>query len=407
MAMKTIKLQFKNAEGFLLSAKLEQPVDRKPLAYALFAHCFTCSKNLIAVTNISRALTSKGIAVLRFDFTGLGESEGDFADTNFSGNVQDLIVAAEYLADNYEAPSILIGHSLGGAAVLMAASQLDFIKSVVTIGAPADTPHLKKLFKSSLEEIEENGKAVVSLGGRPFTIKQQFIEDLDKTELTSVISELRKPLLIFHSPQDETVDITNAEKIYVAAHHPKSYISLDKADHLLTDKADSLYVGETIATWAKRYVDLEVSEEGLETTHQVVVRNEKEDGLFSEIMANKHYLIADEPKAVGGTNLGGTPYDLLVSALGACTAMTIRLYANHKKMELDDVKVHLTFDKRHADDAIDGAPAQMEFIDREVELTGNLSEEQRERILQIADKCPVHKTLTKGLNIDTRLKQLK
>ncbi|WP_323755566.1 bifunctional alpha/beta hydrolase/OsmC family protein [Roseivirga sp.] len=402
--MKTIKLQFKNAEGFLLSAKLEQPVDKKPVAYALFAHCFTCSKNLLAVTNISRALTSKGIGVLRFDFTGLGESEGDFADTNFSGNIQDLVVAAEYLAKNYAVPSILIGHSLGGAAVLMAASQLDFIKSVVTIGAPSDTPHLKKLFKSSLEEIEENGKAVVSLGGRPFTIKQQFIEDLDKTELTSVISELRKPLLIFHSPQDETVDIKNAEKIYVAAHHPKSYISLDKADHLLTNKEDSLYVGEIIATWAKRYVDLELNEEGLETTHQVLVRNEKEDGLLSEIMANQHYLIADEPKDVGGTNLGGTPYDLLVSALGACTAMTIRLYADHKKMELDDVKVHLTFNKRHVEDAISGSPAQMEFINREVELTGNLSEEQRERILKIADKCPVHKTLTKGLTVNTKLK---
>tara|TARA_A100000171_G_scaffold50777_1_gene63083 strand:- start:3800 stop:5017 length:1218 start_codon:yes stop_codon:yes gene_type:complete len=405
--MKTVKLQFKNAEGLLLSARLEQPIDKKPVAYALFAHCFTCSKNLIAVTNISRALTSKGIAVLRFDFTGLGESEGDFADTNFSGNIQDLIVAAEYLEENYEAPSILVGHSLGGAAVLMAASQLDFVKSVVTIGAPADTPHLKNIFESSLEEIEENGKAVVSLGGRPFTIKKQFIDDLDKTELTSVISELRKPLLIFHSPQDETVDIKNAEKIYVAAHHPKSYVSLDRADHLLTSKEDSLYVGETIATWAKRYVNLEVNEEGLETTHQVVVRNEKEDGLLSEIMANKHYLITDEPKDVGGTNLGGTPYDLLVSALGACTAMTIRLYANHKKIALNDVKVHLTFDKRHAEDAMNGSAAQMEFIDREVELTGDLTEEQRERILQIADKCPVHKTLTKGLTINTKLKELK
>ncbi|MGW8123299.1 bifunctional alpha/beta hydrolase/OsmC family protein [Roseivirga echinicomitans] len=402
--MKTIKLQFQNAEGFLLSARLEQPVDKKPVAYALFAHCFTCSKNLIAVTNISRALTSNGIAVLRFDFTGLGESEGDFEDTNFSGNVQDLIVAAEYLKENYEAPSILIGHSLGGAAILMAASQLDFIKAVVTIGSPADTPHLKKLFKSSLEEIEENGKAVVSLGGRPFTIKKQFIDDLDKTELTTVISELRVPLLIFHSPQDTTVDIKNAEKIYLAAHHPKSYISLDQADHLVSNRVDSLYIGETIAAWAKRYVNLEQKEDGLDTTFQAVVRNEKEDGLLCEIMANKHYLVADEPKNVGGTNLGGTPYDLLVSALGACTAMTIRLYANHKKIALDDVKVHLTFDKRHADDAASGSSARMEFIDREVELTGDLTPEQRARILEIADKCPVHKTLTKGLTITSKLK---
>ncbi|MFT6054588.1 MAG: putative redox protein [Roseivirga sp.] len=405
--MKTVKLQFHNTEGHLLSARLENPVDKKPIAYAVFAHCFTCTKNLMAVTNISRALTAKGIAVLRFDFTGLGESEGDFADTNFSGNVQDLVLAAKYLEDNYQAPQIIIGHSLGGAAVLMAAPEIPSLRAIVTIGAPADPPHVKQLFKSSLDEIRAKGKAVVSLSGRPFTIKKQFIDDLEKTELTSVISELRKPLLILHSPQDDTVGIKNAEKIYMAAHHPKSYISLDGADHLLTAKEDSTYVGSVIASWAARYVDLKTNNDDLKTEHQVVVRNEKVNGLFSEIMASGHYLTADEPKSVGGTDLAGTPYDLLVSALGACTAMTIRLYAEHKKIELEEVKVHLSREKRHAEDiSSEGAEGgQMEFIDREIELSGNLTQEQRERILQIADKCPVHKTLTHGLRINSILKE--
>lgn len=405
--MKTVKLQFKNAGGQLLSARLENPVDKKPLAYAVFAHCFTCTKNLIAVTNISRALTAKGIAVLRFDFTGLGESEGDFADTNFSGNVQDLVVAAKYLEDSYQAPQIIIGHSLGGAAVLMAAAEIPSLRAVVTIGAPADPPHVKQLFQSSLEEIEVNGKAVVSLGGRPFTIKKQFVDDLEKNQLTSIIGDIRKPLLILHSPQDDTVGIKNAEKIYLAAHHPKSYISLDGADHLLSKKEDSLYVGDVIASWAARYIDFQNVKKELKTDHQVVVRNEKQHDLLSEIMANGHYMLADEPEDVGGTNLGGTPYDYLVAALGACTAMTIRLYTNHKKIELEEVKVHLTRAKRHVEDVGSGEAegGQMEFIDREIELTGNLTQEQRDRILQIADKCPVHKTLTHGLIVNSTLKQ--
>lgn len=402
--MKTIKLQFPNSEGQMLSAKLEMPVDKKPTAYALFAHCFTCSKNLTAVTNISRALTAKGIAVLRFDFTGLGESEGDFADTNFSSNIQDLIIAANYLAQDYEAPKILIGHSLGGAAVLMAADSIQSIEAVATVGAPADPPHVKHLFQNSLEEIESSGEAVVSLSGRPFKIKKQFVDDLENTDLPSMLKELKKPLLILHSPQDEIVDIKNAEKIYVNAMHPKSYISLDGADHLLTRKEDASYVGEVIASWAKRYVP---AGEGanLTTNHQVVVRNEKERGYLTEVLANGHYLVADEPVAVGGTDLGGTPYDLLVSSLGTCTAITIRMYANHKGIDLQEVKVHLNREKRHAADAESLDPkSKVEFIDIELELTGNLTEEQRNRILEIAHKCPVHKTLTNGLTVKASLK---
>lgn len=403
--MKTIKLRFENAEGLQLSARLEQPVDKRPLAYALFAHCFTCTKNLTAITNISRALTAKGIAVLRFDFTGLGESEGDFSDTNFSSNVDDLIVSSDYLRTHYEAPKIIIGHSLGGAAVLMAAGRIPEIEAIATVGAPADPPHVKHLFQNSLEEIESSGKAVVSLSGRPFTIKKQFVEDLEKNRLEDVIKALRKPLLVLHSPQDSIVDVTNAAKIYNAAMHPKSFISLDGANHLMTRKEDSTYVGEMIASWARRYVNLEEKID-LSTDRQVVVRNRAETGYLSEIMANGHYLVADEPKNLGGTDVGGTPYDLLVGSLGACTAITLRMYANHKGLDVDEIKVHLTREKRHAEDAenTETAGAKMEFIDREIELHGNLTAEQHARMIEIADRCPVHKTLSKGLTINTKSK---
>lgn len=402
--MKTIKLKFPNQDGEQLSAKLELPTDRRVRAYAIFAHCFTCSKNLIAVTHISRGLTSKGIAVLRFDFTGLGESEGEFEDTNFSSNVQDLIVAAEYLEENYGPAKMLVGHSLGGAAVLMAAAKLKNIEAITTIGAPSDPVHVKHLFQESIDEIKEKGEATVSLGGRPFTIKKQFVDDLAEYEKSDVIKTLKKPLLIMHSPQDDTVDVSNAEKIYTSAMHPKSFISLDGADHLLSNSEDAQYAGEVIAAWAARYVSFEKVEE-LKTDEQVVVRNEAERGLQTEVMANGHFLLADEPKDVGGTNLGGTPYDLLVSALGTCTAMTIRMYANHKKWPLDEVKVHLTREKLHSEDAEKlEDKSKIETIDRYVELTGDLTEEQRKRILEIADKCPVHKTLTNGLTVHTKLK---
>ena len=400
--MKTTRLYFRNAEGQELSAKLEQPVDKKPRSYAIFAHCFTCHKNLLAVTNISRSLTAKGIAVLRFDFTGLGESEGEFSETNFSSNVDDLIAAADYLKENHEAPKIIIGHSLGGAAAIMAASRIKEIEAVATIGAPADVPHVKHLFQGSVEEIETSGQAMVSLGGRPFTIKKQFIDDLESNDLESILKSLKKPLLILHSPQDDTVDISNAAKIYNAAMHPKSFISMDGADHLLTRRSDSLYAGDVVATWASRYIDLSDNVD-LDTDMQVVVRNEKANGLLTEVKASGHYLIADEPESVGGTNLGGTPYDLLLSALGACTAMTLRLYANHKGIDLEEVKVHMSREKRYDEDAKnpDDKQRKMEFIDREIEISGNMTQAQKERMIEIADRCPVHKTLTHGLSINT------
>lgn len=402
--MKTIKLSFPNLEGQKLSARLELPVDKRTYTYAVFAHCFTCSKNLNAVTHISRALTSKGIGVLRFDFTGLGESEGDFEDTNFSTNVSDLITATEYLKENYGEAQIMIGHSLGGAAVLMAAHQLEYIKAVATVGAPADPVHVKHLFEDSIDKIEEEGKAKVNLGGLPFVIKKQFVDDLENYEKSNFIKELRRPLLVMHSPQDQTVDIKNAEKIHTSAMHPKSYVSLDGADHLLTHRGDAQYVGQIVASWTQRYIEMEGLEE-LETDHQVVVRNEADRGLQTEIMANGHFILTDEPESQGGTNLGGTPYDLLVAALGSCTAMTIRMYAKHKKIPLEEVKVHLTREKRHADDAQDlSEKSKMEFIDRFIELTGDLTKEQRDRIVEIADKCPVHKTLTNGLKVNTTLK---
>lgn len=402
--MKTIKLNFPNQEGQNLAARLELPVDKRVNAYAIFAHCFTCSKNLIAVSHISRALASKGIGVLRFDFTGLGESEGDFEDTNFSSNVSDLVTAADYLKENYGEAKILVGHSLGGAAVLMAASKLKNIEAIVTIGAPADPAHVTHLFKNSLEKIEKSGKAEVSLGGRPFTITKQFVKDLEAYDKSEVLKQLKKPLLVMHSPQDTIVDIKNAEKIYVSAMHPKSYISLDAADHLLTKREDAEYVGQMVAAWASRYVTFNKPKQ-LETQEQVVVRNEADKGLLTEVMANGHFLLADEPEDMGGTNLGGSPYDLLMAGLGTCTAMTIRMYANHKKWPLEEVKVHLTREKRHAEDATDlNEKNKLEYIDRYIELNGNLSNEQRVRILEIANKCPVHKTLSNGLEVNTTLK---
>ncbi len=404
--MKTIKLTFRNKEGQDLAARLEMPVDKNIHAYAIFAHCFTCTKNLMAVTNISRALTAKGLAVLRFDFAGLGESDGDFADTNFSSNVDDLIAAANYLKENYEAPKLLLGHSLGGAAVLMAANAIPEVETVVTVGAPAEPFHVKKLFKSSMEEIKALGKAEVNIGGRPFTIKKQFIDDLENYAKEQFIKDLKRPLLILHSPQDEIVGIKNAEKIYQTAMHPKSYISLDGADHLLSKAEDALYVGEVVASWASRYIEMNrVDNKNLNTDRQVVVRNEKEKGYQTEIMANGHYMLSDEPEDLGGSNTGGTPYDYLVSALGACTAITLRMYSDRKGWDLQEVKVHLNREKRHPDDTKGlKASDKVDCIDRELEFSGELSDEQKKRLVQIADKCPVHKSLSQGVNIETHLK---
>jgi len=402
--MNTEKVTFQNKEGQNLVGRLEMPFDRHPHNYVLFAHCFTCTKNLYAVRNISKALTSNGFAVLRFDFTGLGESEGDFADTNFSGNIEDLVAAADYLAQNHESPSLLIGHSLGGAAAIFAAAEIESVNAVATIGAPSNPVHVKHLLKSGIEEIKQTGEAVVNLSGRDFKIKKQFLDDLQNKSLPETAKSLKKALLIMHSPQDATVGIKNAEEIYVAAHHPKSFVSLDGADHLLFNKKDSIYVGEVVSGWAKRYLDIsdKVSSD-IKTKHQVAASLDAEDGFTTQMKVGNHHMLADEPENFGGNDFGPSPYELVSAGLSACTVMTLQMYAKRKGWSLANVEVHTSYSKTHAQDceACENETAKIDTFHRELKITGNLDEKQRQRLVQIADKCPVHKTLHSETQIIT------
>ncbi len=398
------KITFQNNEGETLVGRLEMPADRHPHNFVIFAHCFTCTKNLIAVKNISRALISHGFAVLRFDFTGLGESDGDFADTNFSGNVSDLVEASRFLEKNYRAPTLLVGHSLGGAAVLFAAAEIASVTAVATIGAPSNPVHVKHLFKSTIPEIKQTGKAVVNLGGRDFTIKKQFLDDLETNSLARVIENMRKPILIMHSPQDDTVGIKNAEEIYLAAHHPKSFVSLDGADHLLMRKEDSLYAGQIIAQWSQRYMKIPEND-ALKTKHHVVASLDASDGFTTSMKVGSHFMTADEPADFGGNDYGPSPYELLSAGLSACSVMTLQMYAKRKGWELHNVQVHTSYSKTHA---VDGANPEAEnnkldTFHREIQITGNLDDKQRLRLLQIADKCPVHKTLYSETQIISKL----
>ncbi len=399
------KITFKNKQGQLLTGEIDLPIDKKPLNYALFAHFFTGNKNFTAVRNISRALTQNQIAVMRFDFTGLGKSEGNFEDTNFTTNISDLISAAQFLTTNFQAPKLIVGHSLGGAAAIYAAKQIKSIEAIATIGAPAHPSHVAHLFSTHLEEIESDGEAIITIGGRKFTIKKQFLEDIHSKDLPKILKDLRKPILVFHSPQDKVVEVINAREIYKAAHHPKSFISLDGANHLLTNKQDSFYVGKVISSWANRYVNPDEQEE-LSTDKSVVVRIGREK-YTTEIVARTHAILVDEPKKYGGKDAGMSPYELLLASLGSCTAITLRMYADRKEWNLREVKVHLEHFKQHAKDSKDctNSNTKIDVFVREIKLKGNLTEEQKSRLLQIANKCPVHKTLENTINIETRLRE--
>ena len=403
--MKTLKITFQNREGEKLSGYLELPTNQKPQNFAIFAHCFTCNKNFHAPKNVSRSLASQGFGVLRFDFTGLGESEGEFADSNFSGNVSDLIAAADFLESDYKAPSLLVGHSLGGAATLFAASEITSVKAVATINAPSNLEHVKDHFQSSLDALNTKGSASVNIGGRPFKLKKQFIEDLGAKDSQQKVSEIKKALLILHAPKDQIVSINHAEEIYKAAKHPKSFVVLDGADHLLSNSSHSIYAGEVIAAWSTKYLE---NEEPAELkTDQEVVANLGEEGFTTQIKAGKHYLIADEPESVGGNNFGPNPYEFLSTGLAACTSMTIQMYARRKKWVIKNVETHVSYAKKHMEDCenCERNSSKIDSFHREISFNGDLDEKQLKRLLEIADKCPVHRTLSTNAVITTQLKK--
>ncbi|MGB0981012.1 MAG: alpha/beta fold hydrolase [Winogradskyella sp.] len=404
--MKSTKLKIENRKGLILNAHLELPANQKPNYYAIFAHCFTCSSNLNAVKHLSKALTQSGFAVLRFDFTGLGRSEGEFADSHFSANVEDLQDVHNYMDTHYKAPSLLVGHSLGGAAVLVAASKIKAVKAVATIGAPATVNHVKHLFLHQVEELKEKGNVEVSIGGRPFVINQDFVSEFDKTDLPTTVKNLRKPLLVLHSPFDKIVGIENAEQLYKSALHPKSFITLDDADHLLSKEKDSKYVGDVIGTWAKRYFP-KVENIMLETKGEQLVGhlNSVEDNFTTSIQTKNHSLIADEPLSVGGSDFGPSPYEYLNAALAACTVMTLKMYAERKKWDLREVFVYISHSRQHSDDLqveVD-KPKYLDYISKKLKFVGNLDAVQKERLKEIASRCPVHKTIASEVVFETKI----
>ena len=398
------RLEFDNGRGAQLAARLELPAG-EPRAWALFAHCFTCGKDIAAATRISRALCQRGFAVLRFDFTGLGSSGGDFANESFSSNLEDLQAAAGYLREHHRAPSLLIGHSLGGAAVLAVASEIPEVQAVVTLGAPSDPTHVEHLIQDDVETIRREGRANVNIAGRTFPIGRQFVEDLEERKQAERIGRIEQALLVLHSPQDDIVPIDHARRIYQAAVHPKSFVTLDGADHLLSKRQDADYVADVIAAWSSRYLPAE-EVDAPDTPPEGVVRVVEQGGSYTnDVLAGRHRLLADEPTSVGGADLGPNPYQYLLAAMGTCTSMTLRMYANHKGWPLEGVQVDLTHAKIHAEDcaACESETGKVDRIERVLTVEGPLSDEQRARLLEIADRCPVHRTLEGEKEILTRL----
>ena len=411
--MKTEKVTFTNKSGHSLAGLIDLPsTDIK--AFALFAHCFTCTKNLRAVTNISQALAQVGVATLRFDFTGLGQSDGDFADTNFSSNVDDLLSAADFLAEKYEAPALLIGHSLGGTATLQAALSIASAAAVVTIGSPSYAAHVSHLLSDSKEELESSGEANVTIGGRGFKMRKQFLDDLEQHQSPTTIGAMKKALLIFHSPIDTVVSVDNAAELYRHASHPKSFISLDTADHLMSDPKDSLYVGKTLASWAQRYINTDSltttkkteNKNTLQSIEGAVVARTGMDSFKTEIRVNQHNLVADEPTSVpGGTDQGPSPYGLLAAALASCTTMTLKMYASRKALPVEDITVSVVHEKIHAEDCAqcETQTGRVDRFQRTIRFRGQLDDAQKQRLLEIADKCPVHRTLHSDVEVTSEL----
>ncbi len=402
--MPTKRLTFPGHSGDMLAARLDLP-DGPHLATALFAHCFTCSKDIPAARRISARLAAMGIGVLRFDFTGLGHSGGEFANTTFSSNVDDLVAAARHLSDQGLPPALLIGHSLGGAAILRAAGEIDSARAVVTIGAPFDPGHVTHNFGDALNLIAQKGEAEVSLGGRPFTIRKSFVEDVSSVRLASAIGNLQRALLVMHGPRDDIVGIENAGQIFGAAKHPKSFVTLDEADHLVSRAQDAEYAAEVIAAWSGRYLDLRPPAPPPGAPEGIIRVNEADPaGFLQDINAGPyHHALADEPLAYGGTNRGMSPYGFLSAGLGACTSMTVRMYARRKGWPLEHVQVDVCHDKIHAHDAETGRQSKVDTFRRVVRLTGPLNDSQRARLLEIADSCPVHRTLESNSRVITEL----
>ncbi len=404
--MRRERVSFQGHSGGMLDGRLELP-EGTPRAFALFAHCFTCTHDTLAASRLSRALGEAGLAVLRFDFTGLGGSEGEFANTDFTSNIKELLLAADYLRTHYQAPSVLVGHSLGGTAVIRAARQIAEVRAVVTIGAPFEPGHVKNLFGASLERIQADGRASVEIAGRTFQISREFVEDITEAHVEEDLSKLDRALLVFHSPTDATVGIDNARRIFQAARHPKSFVSVDGGDHLLTRQRDAEFVASVLGAWVERYLPPAAPEQEAAPREEegVVVVKEDGRGLFTQqVRTGRHALLADEPLSVGGSDLGPAPYDLLSAALGTCTSMTLRLYARKKAWPLEHVEVKLRHKKVHLTDCegCESAPRQIDQIERELVLLGPLSDEQRSRLLEIADRCPVHRSLEREVKIITR-----